>query len=112
MNITSSEFASMTEAERAVLTYEMLSNMSENITDLKASVDTLAKCVNDGLLTDTETTAKIVAAQKMADDALATGKSAHKRIDKIIWAVAGTALGALVSIILALITYLIQRGIA
>jgi len=111
MNMTSSEFAAMTETERAVLTYEMLSNMSKSIGEIKDSMDKLARCVNDGLLEDKETTAKIAAAQKVADDALATGKAAHKRIDKIIWAVAGTALGALLSIILAMITYLVQRGI-
>ena len=109
--ITVKEFASMPEAERAILTYEKLSNIETDISSLVDDMKTVKKCVEDGKLSDGEAGNSIKKAQATADSATQIGELANKRIDKIIWAVAATLISMIITVGAAVIIFLLQRGL-
>jgi hypothetical protein len=111
MNVSASEFAAMSEEQRATITFEVLANMCEAIEGIRTKLEELADTVSDGKVEDEKTSSRINEARKVADDALASARAAHRRLDKIMWAVAATSLGALLSLVLALVTFLLQKGL-
>jgi len=110
MNISAGEFANMTEKERVVLTYEMMTNIDKQLEHLSKVLEELKKCIEEGKITDNDNSNDIAKAQSTGDEGLKTAKAAHKRIDKMVWAVAGTAVGALIAILIAMVTNLIHKG--
>jgi hypothetical protein len=109
--ISVKEFAVMPESERAILTYEVLSNMDNGIEQLKSDMDTVKKCATEGARLDALRDAAITKAQLAGEEGQKIGTLANRRIDKIVWAVAAFSVTTLISLIIALVTMLLQRGI-
>lgn len=110
MNMTAGEFSNLDERQRAIVTFELLCNVQErgaaladDMKVVKADIVTIKEC-NLSNINKTEK------AQDTADAAIKIGDRANKRIDGIIWAVAGFAITTLVSLGFTVINYVLQRG--
>jgi hypothetical protein len=111
MNISAGEFSALNEKERAVLVFEALTNVEKGLSNLNESLAVIKKCVEDGRLADTNSSNAVENAQKAGDEGIRLGKSAHRRVDNLIWAGAILAVTTLASLVMGIITLLVERGI-
>ena len=110
MNITAGEFAAMNEEQRTVLTFEILSSIDKSVAALAEDMAGVKKCVQEGKLTDRNNENAVRKAQAAGDEGVRIAIAANRRIDRIIWAGLVLSVTTLASLIIAILGYLIQKG--
>ena len=110
MNITAGEFAAMNGEQRTVLTFEILSSIDKSVAALAEDMAGVKKCVQEGKLTDSNNENAVRKAQAAGDEGVRIGRAANRRIDRIIWAGLVLSVTTLASLIIAILGYLIQKG--
>lgn len=101
----------MPETERAILTYEVLSSLDKGINELKEDMRYVKKCADEGKLNDNDAENAIKKAQASGDEGIKIGSLANQRIDKMIWWIAATLIGTMITVGSAIIVFLIQKGL-
>jgi t-SNARE complex subunit (syntaxin) len=111
-NITAGEFAAMTDKERTIIVFDSLTNVEKGQQAVGQLVEELKAMINEDKIKHANIDKDVKTAQCTADEGVKIGKAAHKRIDLIIRYVAVTAIGALISLILAAVGLFITRGLS
>ena len=111
MNISAGEFSALNEKERAVLVFEALTNVEKGLLALNESLAAIKRCVEDGRVADSNSTNAVENAQKAGEEGIRLGTAAHRRVDGLIWGGAILAVTTLASLVMGIITLLVERGI-
>jgi len=109
--MTAGEFAALDDKSRAAVTYEVLASIQTGQKETHEALEELKKCFQNDRVEGEGTIAAVAKAQSTADVAMATGKAANRRLDSVVWAVAGFSVTTLVSLAIAILTYFLERKI-